>query len=48
MLKVIGLIGGIVLGKLIVLEFLFVFGFKVVDVDKVVREVVKKGSKGLV
>lgn len=46
MFKVIGIIGGIVIGKLIVLELLIVYGFKIVDVDIVLCEVVKKGFKG--
>ncbi|HCY6726606.1 TPA: dephospho-CoA kinase [Staphylococcus aureus] len=45
--KVIGLTGGIASGKSTVSELLSVFGFKVVDADKVAREAVKKGSKGL-
>ncbi|HHZ7289236.1 TPA: dephospho-CoA kinase [Staphylococcus aureus] len=45
--KVIGLTGGIASGKSTVSELLSVFGFKVVDADKAVREAVKKGSKGL-
>ncbi|NNE67161.1 MAG: dephospho-CoA kinase [Pyrinomonadaceae bacterium] len=46
MLKV-GLTGSIAVGKSYVCEILEEFGFKVLDADKVARQVVKPGTRGL-
>lgn len=39
---IIGLIGGIVSGKSIVLKYLVEKGFKVYDVDKIVKDILEK------
>ena len=44
--KVIGITGGIACGKSVVSNYLKNKGFKVIDADKIAREVVEKGKKG--
>lgn len=43
----IGLTGGIASGKSTVSNYLLNMGYKIIDADKISRDVVKKGTKGL-